>query len=110
MAAHVYMSEISPYWTITRQEATLAAVMPGARVFRDAAADLADRARMLLPTSRTDPTEVVHVASLSVLARSAEDMRAMLAALTARGARLASAEGGEPADVLANWLAARNKS
>jgi hypothetical protein len=119
MTVTVYMSEISPYWTFERQKAALASVLPADRVFTDAldrkarrghsAVELVERGQMLRPTRRLRG-EVVHVASYAVLAWSADDLLAVLAALKRRGARLVSAEDGEAEDVLAAWHAARTKS
>ena len=86
-----YLSNISPAWTIDRQEVVLP---PGAQQFRDVldARDryahqpdrLTQRAAMLRPTRRHGG-EIV-VASLAVLAWTAEDLMACLTLAMQRGA------------------------
>ena len=113
-----YLSDISPWWTMERQEAVLADVLPGCRVFRDVLdvracrahqpSSLVQRAAMLRTTTRGG-SETIHVASLSVLAWGEEDMRAVLAAIQARGSVLVSSEGYQ-GDPLIAWHAARRQS
>jgi hypothetical protein len=113
-----YLSEVSPWWTMERQETALADVLLGARVFRDVLdvracrshqpASLVQRAAMLRTTTRGG-SETIHVASLAVLAWGEDDMRAVLAAMAARGAVLVSSEGYQ-GDPLIAWHAARKRS
>lgn len=100
MNERVYLSNISPLWPFKRQEEMLAAAFPvwpkGVTVFRDeldardrrghATAVLASRASMLRPASRKAGAERITVASLAVLAWSAEDMLECLTLALARGA------------------------
>jgi hypothetical protein len=119
MAILVYMSDVSPWWTMDRQEATLADVLPGATVFRDALDrrqrrahtpdSLVQRAMMLRSTARSQNNEVIHVASLAVLAWSEADLREVLDAIKARGAVLVSSEGIN-GDLVAAWAAVRRQS
>ncbi len=115
----VYLSDVSPWWTIERQETALADVLPKATVFRDllgvrarrghSANDLVQRGMMLRPTTRRDKGVEIHVASLAVLAWAEDDLRAVLETIAARGATLISAEGyaGDP---VAAWAVARRRS
>ena len=118
MPIQVYMSAMSPCWPYARQSAALEAVLPGAVVFREDAAlgskvagareGSVQRARMLHGL-RVPEDVAVHVASLAVLARTAEDMASVLAALAASGTRLVSAAEGEPGDLLGAWRSARDR-
>ena len=120
MTVKVYLSEVSAFWTFERQEAVLAAVLPGAKVFRDvldrrvrraqSPASLLDREKLLRSTSSPDLDETVYVASLAVLAWSLDDLRTVLAVLARRGARLVSMDDGDPEDVPAAWQAASAKA
>lgn len=119
-----YLSEISSWWSIERQEAALGDLPSGAIVFIDRldtrqrrahqSASLLQRTECLRPTKRPARDEVIRVASPDVLAWSEEDIQAVLAAVAARGARLVAAEGSpvedNPAAWVAAWSAARKRS
>jgi len=119
MSTRAYLSDVSPWWTMERQEAALADVLPGATVFRDeldararrghSVASLTARAAMLRPTGRQLAGETIHVASLAVLGWSEDDVRAVLATMAARGTVLVSSEGidGEPLEA---WRVAKRRS
>ncbi len=117
MKARVYLSEISPWWTIERQREALAEVIPGAVVFTDLldrgqkrrhpVTDLPKRAVMLRVSTRTNGA-TLHIASLATLAWAAEDLVAVLAALKAKHWPLVVGEGGQVS--VEAWKAARRQS
>lgn len=113
------MSGVSEWWTMERQEAALAAVLPGAVVFRDPLdarqrrghppTVLAQRAEMLRATTRANKGGMIYVASWAVLAWTPEDFEATLASVAAKGLQLVSVSEPGPPSVEA-WKAARTRS
>lgn len=103
-----YTSNISPLWPIKRQEALLKEAFPGwprgVTTFHDeieardrrghSPALLGKRTEMLRPTTRKGSTERITVASLAVLAWSAEDMLECLTLALARGATVRVLDAG----------------
>jgi hypothetical protein len=77
MGSRIYLSDVSPWWTMEKQLAALAEVLSGATVFRDdldrrqkrghSAKDLPKRAAMLRVTTRPVVGETIYVASAAVL-------------------------------------------
>ena len=100
MSERAYLSNLSPLWPAARQEALLLEAFPawpkGVTVFRDDidARDrrghstelLVKRSEMLRGTTRKGHTERITLASLAVLAWSAEDMLECLTLALSRGA------------------------
>ena len=100
MSERAYLSNLSPLWPAARQEALLREAFPawpkGVTVFRDDidARDrrghstelLVKRSEMLRGTTRKGHTERITLASLAVLAWSAEDMLECLTLALSRGA------------------------
>jgi len=119
MTIRAYLSGVSEWWTIERQEAVLGAVLPGAIAFRDpldarqrrghSPTVLAQRAEMLRATTRTAEGGTIYVASWAVLAWTPEDLEATVASVAARGAQLVSVSEPGPPGVEA-WMAARTRS
>lgn len=113
-----YLSEVSPWWSLDRQRQVLAERLTGAIVFVDEldrrerrahqVASLVQRAQMLRPTARKGRGEAIHVASLAVLAWSAEDLLEVLNTIAARGATLVSATDQEVS--VAAWREARDRA
>ncbi len=119
MSKCAYLSDISPWWTMERQETALADVLPGATIYRDHLdararrahdpASLQARAGLLRPTQALARDETIYVASLAILAWSEDDMRAVLNAIASRGAKLVSSEGID-SDSLEAWRQAKRQS
>lgn len=100
-----YLSNISPHWPFPKQEAALAAVVPnGSPTYRDTlsiarrkahvAADLTQRTAMLRRTTRQADNETIYVASLAVLAWTADDLTGVLAAAAERHATVVVLDAG----------------
>lgn len=99
-----YLSNIVKTWPLDKQEAMHAAGTPGwpngnkVAIYRDEVKPAArkahspealrERAEALRPTSRRRSDELLHVASLAVLAWSPEDFMGCMAAAAARGATI----------------------
>jgi hypothetical protein len=116
MNDRVYISTISPAWTVHRQREMLAAVLAGPHtpVYEDAVSvrarkahrgtDLEERGQMLRPSGRQASGEVIHVASLSALAWDPADLVVVLAAAAGRRATVRVHDIGmviPPADAMA---------
>lgn len=108
MLAKAYISNVAPGWPVERQEALLAQYVPGwpdVTIYRDIldtrarqahqAADMVDRAAMLLQTGKPRAGEVIYVASLSVLARGKVEFAEVEAAAKLRGATFKPLDGHE---------------
>lgn len=103
MKAIAYLSDMSPWWTMERQEEALAAFLPSCKVYRDVLPmsdqnshcpeALAERSLMLNPSTMQEGV-TVHVASMAVLAWSEADMEVVLRALGDQNAILCPADGG----------------
>lgn len=105
MAHRIFMSNISKAWPRERQLSVLggAAIDKGAPTYEDVLSRrglqssdpdlMVDRATMLRPTSRRS-AETIWVASLAVLARTAEDLAKVFAAAAARHATIVSVSEG----------------
>jgi hypothetical protein len=108
MVNKVYMSNLSPVWPFAKQEALLAQAVPGwpkgATLYQDELSarsrrshkpgDLDQRDAMLRPTGRRRGDEAVYVASLAVLAWTAEDMMEAITQAMARGATIHVLDAG----------------
>jgi hypothetical protein len=100
MEARVYLPTISAAWPLPKQREALAELLalPMMPVYEDVVTararkahrgdDLPERGTMLRPTGRTPAGEVIHVASLSVLAWTPEDLVSVLAAAAGRHASI----------------------
>lgn len=129
MTQRVYLNDIVPWWPIERQEAALSDVMATAVVFQDllsrrqrqghSAADLVQRAQMLRPTNHVPRGEVIHVATLAILARTQIELLDFLSALVSRGSALVTAETSTTyrpltealfPQIIEDWKQARVKS
>jgi hypothetical protein len=106
---------VSKWWTIMRQEAALAAILPQAKVFRDDDDSFVQRDNILRPTSRKSSCSV-GVASLAVLAKRLPDFRGFVGRLFDRGWSLVVFEGDPPqtisdtAAAVEAWQEARRQS
>lgn len=133
MTTRVYLSNVVPrIWPVEKQEATLAAGVPSwpdVTIYRDQLGPkarkahspdaLEERAQMLRRTARRGSGEVIYVASLAVLAWSAEDFMTALAGVVDRGATVVALDTGrriEPTagpaqlgEALSEFLAARRR-
>lgn len=101
MTSRAYISNLSPAWPISRQEALLAAAIPGwpagVRVFRDvleakarqghSTALLVERGKLLRLSSR-GAGETILIAALPVFAWGADDLLSCITAAAARNATL----------------------
>lgn len=103
--SRAYISNLSEHWTLPKQEAALAAALPpGSPIYCDrlstarrkarVPADLIQRASMLRRTKREPAGETIYVASLAVLAWTADDLSSVLAAISARHATLVALDTG----------------
>jgi hypothetical protein len=100
MEDRVYLSTISAAWPLPKQREVLAELLavPLMPVYEDVVTararkahrgdDLPERGAMLRPTGRKPAGEVIHVASLSVLAWTPEDLVSVLAAAAGRHASI----------------------
>jgi len=90
-----YISNLSPVWPVSRQEAILAGI--DATIYRDELPSaerrgyrvdgLPERGQMLRPSSR-EAGQIIFVASIGVLARNAEDLMLVLAQIAERKATI----------------------
>ena len=127
MAARAYISNISALWPIARQEEVLAAAVPGwpVQVYRDelnardrqahAPDSLRERAAMVRAARSRKKPSTVYVASLAVLARSADELVVVASELRERGVDLVALDiavdaRAMPADLAAAYKAARLKA
>ena len=103
MSIKVYLSNISPLWPIERQEAALCDVLTGATVFREILPTRDRRAHRpaalikrneMLRVTRRPAGETIYLASLAVLAWSADDLAQCLAAAMARNATVVALDIG----------------
>jgi hypothetical protein len=124
MTARAYISNISPLWPVDRQEAALAAGVPGwpVPIYRDilpakerqahAPDSLPERAALIRAGRSRRGVLTLYVASLAVLARSVDDLAGIAAELQERGAALVALDiaadaSGMPADLAAAFKKSR---
>ena len=125
----IYLSNIRRHWPIETQRKLLAAVAAPFETYEDAVKPrhrkshsseaLTGRKELLRSTNRRNGEEVIYVASLGVLAWTAEDFMACMGAAQARNATLETLETGrrieptatttELAEALRDFLAACKK-
>ena len=125
----IYLSNILRHWPIAAQHKALGAVTRPVEVYEDdlpprhrkahSAEALAGRAELLRPTRRKNGGETIYVASLGVLAWTAEDFMACMGAAAQRNAAVETLEtgrrieptatAGELAEALSEFLAARRR-
>jgi len=129
MKRKIYISNILRHWPPDDQRAALATVPRPVETYEDvlkpqalrshSPASLKDRAELLRATARKRGDEMIHVASLGVLAWAAEDFMTALAAAAHRGAAVSvqetgrvippAASAGELAEAMSEFLAARRR-
>ena len=120
MRLRVYLSEVTPWWTIERQQEALGDALKGATTFTDLldhkqrrahrAESLASRATMLRHSTRPIKGQQFLVASYAVLGWEWRDVATVVAAIKERGGILSSVdEAGQPCTEK-TWQAARTKS
>ncbi len=129
MKRKVYLSNILRHWPIAAQQAALAKVplpyetyedvLPPRHLKAHSPAAMTERAMLLRTTSRRGAEETIYVASLGVLAWTAEDFMACLGAAGARNAAVevmesglhisATATAAELAAALSEFMGARRR-
>ena len=123
MAVRAYISNIATGWSVSRQEALLAAhipTWPTVYLYRDildarlrrahSPLDLVNRATMLRATGNQRRGETIYVASLAVLAWSKHDFEGVLAAAETRGTTIVALDGEDVPSVSAFAVARRDGS